>query len=151
MKKVNQKEIHKGTGDCMRASIASVLEIDLQAVPHLTRTAKDKWFQVLYYFMISYEYKYCGMWHPWNKKRRRPLKQHSINGYYLGIVNSRSYPKDKNITHMVVIDQNLKVVHDPNPNKKWQGENLKDNPDFEGCYLFRKMNKTDKDYWHYLQ
>ena len=149
MIKVEQREVGKGTGDCMRASIASVLEIDLQAVPHLTRTDKTKWFSVMYYFFAAYEYLYDGMWWPAQGKRKL-LKKHSINGFYLATVNSKTYPVEDKITHMVVMDRDWKVIHDPHPNKKWQGESLIDNVDLKGIYQFRKMDKTDKRYWYYL-
>lgn len=149
MIKIEQKESHKKTGDCMRASIASLLELDLQAVPHFTRSSEEKWFSVLYYFFAAYEYLYDGMWWP-TEGRRKLLKKHSINGFYLATVYSRTYPKKKKITHMVVMDATGKVVHDPHPKKKWQGEMLHGNPDFKSVYKFRKMNDTDKTYWYYL-
>ena len=149
MKKVNQKEVGKKTGDCMRASIASVLEVDLQSVPHLTRTDEGRWFSVMYYFFIAHEFVYAGMWWPANGKRKL-RKRDSINGFYLACIYSRTYPREKNITHMVVMDSNWVVAHDPHPEKKWQGETLAGNPDLETIYKFRKMNETDKRYWHFL-
>jgi len=149
MKKVNQGEVSKKTGDCMRAAIASILEVHLQAVPHLTRTNQRKWFSVLYYFFASYEYLYSGMLYPGHSKRRL-LKRHSINGFYLATVDSRTYKPEEKITHMVVMDRNWIVAHDPHPNKKWKGENLFGNPELRHIYQFRKMNKTDERYWHYL-
>lgn len=146
MKKVNQKENHKKTGDCMRASIASVLEVDLQAVPHLTRTPEDKWFSVMYYFLISYGYIYSGMWYP-SQPKRSLRKGDSFSGFYLAVVSSKTH---KGKTHMVVMDDNWKVVHDPNPNKHWQNKKLLGDQNFKHVYKFRKMNKTDKNYWYYI-
>ena len=149
MKAVEQNEVDKGTGDCMRASIASVLEIDLQAVPHMTRTNEKKWFSVMYYFFVAYEVIYAGMWWPAYGKRRL-RKRDSINGFYLATVKSRTYPREEGITHMVVMDSAWRVAHDPHPDKKWQGELLFGSPDLESIYKFRKMDSTDKRYWHYL-
>lgn len=149
MNKVEQKEVSKSTGDCMRASIASLLDIELDAVPHFTRTTDDKWFSVLYYFFIAYEYKYCGIWWPVNGKRKL-RKKDSVNGFYLATVKSRTYPSEENVTHMVVMDGDYKVVHDPHPSKSWQDEILFGNSDFKSVYKFRKMNDTDKQYWHYV-
>jgi hypothetical protein len=146
MNKVNQEETCAETGDCMRASIASVLEIDLQAVPHLTRTPKLKWFSVMYYFFIAYEYKYSGMWYPTQSKRQLK-KSDSINGFFLASVNSRNH---EGVTHLVVMDSYWRVAHDPHPSKSWQDEMLFKNKDFVSVYKFRKMNKTDKGYWYYL-
>ena len=149
MKPVNQKEVSKKIGDCMRASIASILEIHLQAVPHLTRTPQEKWFSVMYYFFASYGYIYSGMWYPTQSKRKLQ-KRDSIEGFYLATVNSRTYSPDLGITHMVVMDENWKVAHDPHPSKSWQDEILYKNDDFNTVYKFRKMNETDKNYWHYV-
>jgi len=146
MKKVQQKEVSKTTGDCMRAAIASVLELELEAVPHLTKTPEIKWFSVMYYFLVSYEYLYCGMWYP-NQSKRKLLKRNSFNGFYLASVNSRTY---EGITHMVIINKDCKVIHDPHPSKAWQDEQLIGNKDFNSAYKFKKMNSTDKNYWHYL-
>ena len=149
MIKVEQQEVGKKTGDCMRASIASVLEVELQTVPHITRISERKWFPVMYYFFIAHEYKYCGFWYP-KQGRRKLLKKHSFDGHYLASVNSRTYPVEDGITHMVVIDSDLNIVHDPHPEKKWQGESLKGSADLKSVYKFRKMTDTDKEYWHYL-
>ena len=130
----------------MRASIASVLGVDLQAVPHLTRTEESRWFSVMYYFFISYEYIYAGMWYPTQAKRKL-LKKDSFNGYYLATVASTKF---KNKTHMVVMDSNWRVAHDPSSGKKWQGKLLYGNPNFKHVYKFKKMNATDKNYWHYV-
>lgn len=149
MIKVEQQEVDKGTGDCMRASIASVLETDLQAVPHFTRTDKEKWFSVLYYFMVSYGFIYSGTW--WPVRGKEELKESdSINGFYLVSVTSRTYEESEGITHMVIMDCNWNVIHDPHPNKLWQDECLIDNPGLQHVYQFRKMNDTDKKYWHYV-
>jgi hypothetical protein len=149
MIKVEQQEVDKGTGDCMRASIASILETDLQAIPHLTRTDEARWFSVMYYFFIAYEFVYAGVWWPAEGKRKL-RKRDSINGFYLVTVKSRTYPPESGITHMVVMGSDWKVAHDPHPDKKWQGELLLGNPDLEIIYKFRKMNDTDKRYWHYV-
>lgn len=151
MIKVDQEEVGKNTGDCMRAAIASVLECDLQVVPHLTRIDNKKidWFSVMYYFMVAHKYLYKGCYWAVESKRKL-LKRHSFDGFYLATVNSKTYPPGENITHMVVMDRNFIVVHDPHPNKLWQHESLLENPDFKSVYKFEKMNKTDMNYWHYL-
>ena len=149
MIKIEQAEVDSETGDCMRASIASILDADLMAVPHFTRTCEHRWFTVMYYFFISYGYKYSGIWYP-VEGRRKLLKKHSIDGFYLASVNSKTYDKEIGITHMVVIDADFNVAHDPHPDKKWQGENLLGDENFNSVYLFRKMGDIDRQYWHYL-
>lgn len=135
----------------MRAAIASVLECDLQVVPHLTRLDESKasWFSVMYYFMVAHKYLYKGCFWPIEGKRKL-LKKHSFNGFYLAVVNSKTYAADLNITHLVVMDSDFVVVHDPHPNKKWQGALLWGSPDFKSVYKFQRMNKTDESYWYYL-
>ena len=149
MKKVDQREVDSETGDCMRASIASILELDIEAVPHFTRMSEEKWFAVLYYFFISHGFKYEGHWYP-SQGKRKLLKCQSIDGFYLATVNSKTYDKDMGITHIVVIDTEFNVAHDPHPDKKWQGENLLGSDNFNSVYLFRKMGDIDRQYWHYL-
>ncbi len=151
MIKVEQSEVDMDTGDCMRASIASVLELDLQVVPHLTKIDESRlhWFSVMYYFMVANKYLYKGTFWP-NQGKRKLLKKHSFDGFYLAVVNSRAYESILNVTHMVVMDSNFIVVHDPHPNKKWQDELLWGDPDFCSAYKFQKMNKTDERYWYYL-
>lgn len=151
MIKVEQQEVDKITGDCMRASIASVLECDLQVVPHITRIAsRVPWFSVMYYFMVAHKYLYRGIFYP-HEGRRKLLNRHSFNGFYLAGVKSRTYAAtEDDVSHMVVIDRNFIVIHDPHPDKKWQGEHLWGNPNFENVYKFEKMNKTDINYWHYV-
>lgn len=134
MTPIDQIEINSKTGDCMRASIASILDLELQAVPHFTRMPDDLWFKVLYYFFYANNYVYSGVRKYTNQKL--PLKKYSINNHYLASVKSRSYGE---VGHMVVVDKNLKVVHDPNPNKKWLGEKLMNNEDFNYVYLFEKL------------
>lgn len=151
MIKVEQQEVSPKTGDCMRASIASVLEVDIQTVPHITRihSSKAQWFSVMYYFMIAHEYMYCGHWYP-KQGKRKLLKKESFDGYYMAIVNSKTYPPEDGITHRVVMGSDYRVAHDPHPNKAWQDEMLWGNPDFKSVERYRKMNATDKRYWHYL-
>ena len=89
------------------------------------------------------------MWYPTQKKS--DLKKcYSIGGVYLAVVNSRSYNPLDNITHMVVMDREWKVMHDPSPKGDWQDENLFNNNDLKHIYKFRRMNKTDMNYWHYV-
>lgn len=37
-----------------------------------------------------------------------------FNGYFIGIVKSQTYDKS---THAVIVDKNLNIIHDPNPNQ----------------------------------
>jgi hypothetical protein len=152
MRPVEQIETSPKTGDCMRAAIASVLEIDLQAVPHLTRTSSERWWVVFYYFLVSYGYRYEGMFcRPGFEKiegEELPLDE-SIGGFYLVSVRSRNYPREQNVNHMVVCDRKLNVVHDPHPSKTWQGANVWNHEDFVDYFQFRPLNDTDCTYLFY--
>ena len=48
MIKIDQQDVSSISGDCTRASVASVLELDIQAVPHFIKY--DNWFSVMYYY-----------------------------------------------------------------------------------------------------
>lgn len=121
----------------MRACIASVLETDLEAVPHLTRTSEDRWFDVFFYFMYAYGYNYIGAWD--DESGETPHEMGSIDGYFLAGVNSRNYPPEQGVGHLVVMDSDWVVIHDPHPSKSWQDENLENHPDLNHIWIFREL------------
>lgn len=57
MKPVDQVIVDKGVGDCMRAAIASLLELPLDAVPHFLING-SRWWDVMWYFLYVYDYKF---------------------------------------------------------------------------------------------
>ncbi len=116
MKPVNQRTVHAGRGDCMRAAIASLLEMELEQVPNLVLWKSGDWFQTLYYFFFANGWQYVDH----NPRPKRLFKKYSINGYYDASVPSLTLPGR---SHSVIVNLNGRVVHDPNPNKRWLNKN----------------------------
>lgn len=131
MKKVYQTIIDIGHGNCMQAAIASLLELELEEVPHFKE--EDSWFMSMFRFVQKYGYEIDGTLY--NKKngimngtllghyqdRFDQIKDmEGVNGYFYAAVYSPKYHmlaehlKDA-VTHAVVIDKDFNIVHDPNP------------------------------------
>jgi len=126
MKPVMQTEIHLGHGDCQRAVIASLLELDPQMVPHFAMFRARYWWHVLHYFLYALGWELEGCMNPPIDERfHANLAECGIDGYHYAGVYSRTYPDVKpRVTHAVIIDSQGVVVHDPNPNQLWAGENV---------------------------
>jgi len=137
MKLIFQTIIDKGHGNCMQAAIASLLELQLNEVPHFLEY-KDKWFDVFYKFIVNHGCDFDGTlynyntWRVINKRRGVPtvklrsrlykLKQmKGIKGYFYASVYSPKYYNPDDIcpiTHAVIIDKYLNIIHDVNPNNR---------------------------------
>lgn len=140
MIKVDQQLSCSDTGDCMRAVIASLLELEMEQVPNfilfdakaprLNSKSPKHWTRVFRSFLES-----CG--YTWEShghfESGDPVFEESIEGYFYAVVNSRNF---KDTTHAVVMDMNGIVAHDPAPDKKWQGEDLRNNEDFKYWLTF---------------
>lgn len=131
MKKVYQKIVKQGDGDCMRAVIASLFELPLGKVPHFLRESNRKNKNanfLMWQWLKKHGYDYCVI-NPCkfiNMKQRRLSKlemanvikclkyDNGINGYFYATVPSQTF---KDGTHAVVVDAELNIVHDPNPNQ----------------------------------
>lgn len=148
MKAVFQTQVHEKNGDCQRAVIASLLELDPQQVPHFAMFQNPEWWWVMYYFLYALGWQLEGCMNP-------PLDGHffdkladcGIGGYHYVGVWSRTYPDAKpRVGHAVVMDGKGNVIHDPNPNQWWVGENLFAQTDLTAgaltVYLIRK--RTDE-------
>lgn len=117
MKKVFQRKVTKGDGDCMQAVCASLFELEIDKVPDFIE--EEYWFTK----MIDF-YKERGFtltpFNPWNKNKDiefvSALLKHDggVNGFFEGTVLSQTF---KDGTHAVVVDVSLNIVHDPNPNQ----------------------------------
>jgi hypothetical protein len=114
---VFQTRVNKKDGDCMRACIASLLELHIDQVPNFVMFGAN-WFDVFYYFMYSNKYIYCGNAH---FDGRKLLKEDSIKGDYYACVPSLLYPE---LTHSVVMNNKGICVHDPNPSGLYLGQSL---------------------------
>lgn len=116
MKPVYQSIVDKGRGDCMRAAMASMFHLELDAVPHFILYEGDKWFDVFTHWLraMGYEYIGCGY-------AEHIQETESVNDCYYVAVPSRTF---KDVWHAVLIDKAGVVMHDPNPNKAYLGENV---------------------------
>lgn len=138
MKPVDQTIVDNGKGDCMRAVCASLFEIDINQVPNFIE------FDRLWYFLMSMFFTVRGYKIDHNCYYPESLTyENSIGGYFYASVPSKTY---KGVRHAVVIDMNGVIVHDPNPNKLWQGLSFYNNEDDGGRYFhtFKLINKNQE-------
>ena len=123
MKPVNQTIVSVEDGDCTRACLASILDLPIDAVPHFVRFGAG-WFRIFSHFLMSLDYEFLGT--GWVKSKDRPhghilSRSKNIKGYVIASVPSKTFP---NVGHSVIINLKGLVVHDPNPNKRWEGINV---------------------------
>jgi len=170
MKSVDQTIVLKDDGDCMRACIASLFELSIEQVPHFLRfdcnickrdvilnkqLAGNKSelgtinsFSMLWNFLRSLGWDYNGCGYPSYKNESSGVVpnqlnfEDSVDGYFYASVPSRTF---ENKTHSVIINQIGVVVHDPNPNKKWQGINILESKDLQYWYLLSRKNTVSED------
>ncbi len=142
MQPVFQTTVSKEDGDCTRACIASLLDLPIDAVPHFMRFAtprfKNDWFGVLKHFLLSIGYDCYGTGFPHSHK----IKEYSIDGFVVGSVPSKTF---ENIGHSVVVNSKGICIHDPNPNKKWKGVNVKKSGDLKHWLLISQKGKKECD------
>lgn len=140
MKRIFQRRIDPGNGDCMQCAIASIFDLDYEKTPDFINAGQG-WFKMLYEFLQSKGYDYQGMIH--NKRYQylitpkdycfRQVKFHrpsqitkkalyneaGVNGLFFASVLSPKYFTWENgahhTTHAVVIDKDYNILHDPNP------------------------------------
>lgn len=112
MKKVFQRDVSLETGECMRASIASILELDIDEVPHFRQIERlgGKWLPELFGFLKKHGYEFRGTGTP---NRHTMSECSGVDGYLCVAGPSGNL---KGAGHMVVYSNDGKLVHDPNPN-----------------------------------
>ena len=95
----------KNHGNCVQAAVASILEIDLDEVPHFLLFGHS-WDKAVACFMRSKGKKYGGIYKPeeWSKMK-------TINGYYLAVGLS-----PRGVYHCCVYKDG-KLAHDPHKNE----------------------------------
>ena len=118
MKKVYQKIIDKDHGDCMQAVVASLFDLRLEAVPRFIDIGSG-WFIIMMKFFKDRGYDICTIdKHQHQYKGSDFLKKVAyfdggIDGYFYASVKSKLFEGGG---HAVIVDKDLKVIHDPNPN-----------------------------------
>lgn len=118
MKKVYQKRVDKGDGDCMQATIASLFEVELEEVPDFIRCG-NQWSIKIEEFFKEKGYATAKSFHrtDWTIPFYLEALEYDggIGGYFYAVVLSQTF-KEEGVTHAVVVDKELNIVHDPNPN-----------------------------------
>ena len=125
---INQRIVKQGSGDCMRVAVASLLELpyghvwDFMAIGAATGTParpSGSWFIALWEFLAAYGFEFYGTGYP-NEDKTPPdlYKSPHYKGHIIASVPSRTHEGGK---HSIIIDLAGQCVHDPNPNKRWQG------------------------------
>ena len=114
LKKVLQKTVKKGSGDCARAAMATLFGKKLDEIPQFFPDSKQTW-NIFKYFKNE-GYKPTFYKRNENKVSLEEVAKYDggINGYFYASVPSQTF---KNGNHAVIVDTELNVVHDPNPNQ----------------------------------
>ena len=118
MRKVYQSIIDPKIGNCMQAAVASLFDVPLEEVPNFKEYG-GSWFEIFYKFFK--EKGYCDIvWINRNRHHDTELLKKiakfdgGVNGYFYAVVKSQTFP---NVKHAIIIDTDLNMVHDPNPNQ----------------------------------
>lgn len=126
MEKVYQSIVDKDKGDCMRAVIASLLEVELEDVPDFLN--RNGWLKIMLDFLkekTGHRFTPISLSYYSDEALFKILSDEEVdcfNGFFYASVPSRTY---KDGSHAVIIDRDFIVVHDPNPNQLWLNENVK--------------------------
>lgn len=97
-------------GDCFRACLASILDMNIRAVPHFAAYPSDIWIEELIRWLKVNGYELNGTS---DYTDERVEAEHGIDGY---IIVAGESPRNKDVRHAVVY-YGKKMVHDPHPSK----------------------------------
>jgi len=127
MTPVDQTITDKNRGDCQRAAVASLLDLEIEQVPHFRLFHERDRHRIFCNFLYACGYEWEGSGYP--HTHRTPRNYPTIKGYVIATVPSKHYFGEKSdegrpITHAVIIDSDGVVVHDPHPDKDWQDINI---------------------------
>jgi hypothetical protein len=110
MIKIDQTILHNDedddapSGNCLQACIASILEMDIDEVPHFVERKSADWFDVMNQWLIDNAECYLLPLNQW-------MRDFTPHGYALASGDS-----PRGIPHSVVVCDGV-VVHDPHPSK----------------------------------
>lgn len=140
MKPINQTIVEINYGNCFAACVASLFELTLDEVPNFIEKGKD-WFPPFWEFIKERGYEYEGV--GWPRSEDMPFghilsESINIDGFVIATVPSKTFQA---ISHSVLIDLDGNVVHDPNPNKKWQGVNVLQSKELEHWMLLSRASE----------
>lgn len=121
MKKVFQTITDKDNGNCMQAVVASLFELSLEEVPNFIEFNKKEdtnHVSEMWKFFEERGYNFTCINRMPSESSEKLISvakfDGGINGYFYGSVESQTFP---GVSHAVVIDSDLNIVHDPNPNQ----------------------------------
>jgi hypothetical protein len=135
MKKVFQRIVDEGKGDCMKCAIATLLNLDYEEVPHFLEFESPNSKMIDFMIDKGFDFEYCLYNYPNSEYSTiSDLKDFKgINGLFYASVFSPKYYKEENgfeghqVTHAVLINKDFEIVFDPNKNY----QNLKKYPAFD--------------------
>jgi len=118
MTPVFQTEVSSERGDCLRACVASLFDLEISQVPHFLLFGA-RWHNIFVHFLQGMGCEFHGS--GWAHSHKYPKDHPHFDGFVLASVKSKTL---ENVTHAVVMDLDGVVVHDPNPNERWKGINV---------------------------
>lgn len=133
MRTVFQTIMDANRGDCHRAAVASLLDLDISQVPHFRLFPEDMWHEVFHGFLWGCGFDWEGTGYP--DKHGSPAEYSHIDGFVVATVPSKTF---EGKSHAVVMNLKGMVAHDPNPNKSWLGINIIESGDLKHWSLIGK-------------
>lgn len=153
MTPVYQTIVDPISGNCMQAAYATLFDIKLEAVPNfVSPEIHQKWGFVLRDFLKRLGYKETS--HLYSHSQIEELKlerikdYEGVNGFFYASVHSPKFnPEGKHggNGHAVIVDKNLNIVWDPNPNNVDIKYPLSDNG-YNGILKIDVIEKFNYDY-----
>lgn len=122
MNKIFQRLVDAGNGDCMKCTIATLLGLNYEDVPHFLEFENPN--SEMADFMIDKGFEFEGCLYNYPNSEYSTINQlkdcDGINGLFYASVFSPKYYKEEDgpeayqITHAVLINKNYEIVFDPN-------------------------------------
>ena len=112
MKKVYQTIVDPSHGNCMQAVTASLFDLELDEVPNFIEFGDEWYWQMMEFYRERTGVHCCNITGDLEKLRNVARFDGGINGYFDGTVKSKIFD---NVYHAVVVDVDMNIVHDPNP------------------------------------
>ncbi len=133
MTPVFQEIYHRERGDCLRATIASLFDLESIQVPHFMLFQGNQWRSVFNAFVYGMGYKWIG---PGVPHKDVISETPSVNGFYEACVPSKNF---EGAWHSVIINSEGVVVHDPDHIRKWKGVNVLSSRDLRHWTIIEKI------------
>lgn len=140
MIQVDQRNCNQVNGDCMRACIASLLEYPLEAVPNFSEIPIPSLaMPTLVNYLWTQGYSLGD--------NMSEIDGSGVDSCWMASVPSRSF---SGCSHAVIINHEGKVVHDPNPNRNWLGEEVVESQKAYYIYnISERDSNSQEDFLHF--